>query len=233
MTAMSEKRPASTSRITPADQVGQARRVPIGDLVVGKDKQPQRERRLDAQGREAFERGLQTGIARGRKEGFEAARSQLEQEQRETAIAAGGFAAQRLEAVIKAFTQDMQAMEVALADQVVDLAITVAHQVLMTELQSRPEHVAAVVSECLATLPAEAAGIRVRLNPGDLKWIEEAIETNQLARIDQLVADPSIDAGGCVVEHDSGHVDATLATRWQRTLASLGREATIRDERED
>ena len=227
--AMSDKRSSNASRVTPAGSVGEARRVPIGNLASTDDKGKKRERRMDPQSREAFESGLQTGLAKGRKEGFDAARAQLEQDQRETAIAAGGFAAQRIESAIASFTQDLAALEDSLAEQVVDLAISLAQRIVMTRMDEQPDGIRHVVRECLSMLPEETGKIRIRLNPEDMGWIEQAIEARQLPPVDFLAADTGMQAGGCVVEYGGGNVDATLSTRWQRTLASIGREASVDD----
>lgn len=226
---MSDKRSNNASRVTPAGSVGEARRVPIGNLANTEDQKKKRERRMDPQSREAFENGLQTGLAKGRKEGFEAARTQLEQDQRETAIAAGGFAAQRIESAIASFTQDLAALEDSLADHVVDLAISLAQRIVMAELGEQPAGIQRVVRECLSMLPEETGKIRIRLNPEDMAWIEQAIEARQLPPVDFLAADADMQAGGCIVEYGGGSVDATLPTRWQRTLASLGRETGTDD----
>ncbi|WP_369751602.1 FliH/SctL family protein [Pandoraea sp. B-6] len=37
-------------------------------------------------------------------------------------------------------------------------------------------------------------------------------------------ADSTIERGGCKAEAASGEVDATVATRWQRVMAALGKD---------
>jgi flagellar assembly protein FliH len=222
---MSDKRAGAPSKVTPARRVGEAKRVPLGNLAAADNQAQTRERRMDPQSREAFEKGLQTGLAKGRKEGFEAARTQLEQEQRETALEAGGFAAQRIESAVASLNSDLATLEDMLADQVVDLAVSLARQIVMGELAQHPEQIRHVVGECLAMLPEETGKVRVRLNPADLNWIEQAIQARQLPPIDFLAVDEAIQPGGCTVEYAGGDVDATLATRWHRTLASIGKEA--------
>lgn len=219
---MSDKRAPSGSRVTPARRVGDVKPVPIGNLGGPRKPEPEQERRLDEEKRAAFERGLQTGLARGRKEGYDAARVQLEKEHRETALAAGGFAAQRLESALELFSRDLAAMEESLADQVVDLSAQLARQVINQELATSPQLIRSVVRECLAMLPDEIASLKLRLHPDDMQWIEQAIEERQLSPLPQLFADPQIEPGGCIVDYSGGSADARLTTRWSRTLQSIG-----------
>jgi flagellar biosynthesis/type III secretory pathway protein FliH len=40
----------------------------------------------------------------------------------------------------------------------------------------------------------------------------------------QLVADPGVGPGGCIIDTPRANVDGTLATRWRRSLAAIGRD---------
>lgn len=221
MTDTSEKRGTSNSRVTPARRVGDVRPMPIGQLNINTGEEP-RERRMDAQSREAFERGRQAGL----EEALAQARSQAEEELRQTAVAAGGFVAQRLEKLVAQFSSELTEMEHQLADQVVDLAVNLAKTIVADELSQHPEKICSVINECLRSMPAAVTQIKVRINPGDLQWIEQAVNEQSIASGLSLISDPDITAGGCRIESADANIDGTLATRWQRVLAGIGRESS-------
>ena len=48
----------------------------------------------------------------------------------------------------------------------------------------------------------------------------------RFARAVRLLADASIERGGCLAETVLGNIDATLQTRWERVTSALGQTST-------
>jgi len=183
---------------------------------------PVQERREDPDHREIFEKGLQTGLARGRQEGAEAARQRCEDEARQVAQAAGGFAAERMAKVVEAFESEFVAMEARLVDKTLDLAISVAERILLREIQSDPQCLMPVVSECLSMLPGETNDVLIRLNPVDLELLQ-SVDAESFGQFSpRWQPDNSVKPGGCHIESDQTSIDASLDSRWQRALAAIG-----------
>lgn len=126
--------------------------------------------------------------------------------------------------LLRSVDEGLQALEVQLAEAMVDTAVALARQVLRTELACRPELVGRVAAEAVSTVLASARRIELHLHPQDLPLVAgsscdiEAIE----ARGTRVVADPSIWRGGCRVESDLGRVDARIEARWTLAAAALG-----------
>lgn len=223
MTPMSDRRRPSSSRVTRGEEIQHARPMSIPSLDPnGKTQSSLHERREDPQHRETFEKGLQTGLARGRQEGAAAARQRCEDEAREAALAAGGFAAERMAKLVESFEAEFSAMESRLADKTLDLAISVAEKVLLREIRTDSHGILPVVLECLSLLPNESNGIVIRLHPTDLEVLQ-SIDGDQFSEFTpRWQPDESIKPGGCHIETDQTVVDASLETRWQRSLAAIG-----------
>lgn len=108
------------------------------------------------------------------------------------------------------------------ADQVLSLALEVAAQVLRGAINTRPELLLPVIREALTALPLHHAHVVIRLNPADTTLIREQIG-DQLAQTGaQIIDDPEISPGGCLLVAGASEVDATIETRWKRVLESIG-----------
>ncbi|MEP6506092.1 MAG: FliH/SctL family protein [Betaproteobacteria bacterium] len=114
--------------------------------------------------------------------------------------------------------------EMALA--VTRTAVQLARQVVRHELDTRPEIVARVAQEAVGAIVLSARHLRVRLHPADHQHVLEGAGEALKARDAGLVADTSIEPGGCIVDSDLGQVDARIGTRWAAAAAVFGREDT-------
>lgn len=143
--------------------------------------------------------GYADGYARGREDGERALRDQVE----------------RLARLLDAATHDVREALFELEPQVIELAMVVAGRVVEREIAADPELVVGVVRAALdatASLPV----IRVRVNPSDeptLAAVWASLGPASGGAPVELVADPSLQPGGCVVDTASGFVDAQPRTR--------------------
>jgi flagellar assembly protein FliH len=105
------------------------------------------------------------------------------------------------------------------------LALTAMHltrQIVRDELTTRPELIALVAQEALDTLLLSAKHITLRVHPDDHPLVAQGAAEVLAARGARLLSDPSMARGGCLVESDTGVIDASMETRWRRAAASLG-----------
>jgi flagellar assembly protein FliH len=105
--------------------------------------------------------------------------------------------------------------EQARADAI-EIAFQVAARILETEIHANPEALFGLVRSALRKA-GDSRRIAVRLCPDDAAAVEAGRETlgrGELAaaRV-EIVPDPSLVPGDCVVETDFGQVDGRLATR--------------------
>jgi flagellar assembly protein FliH len=113
-------------------------------------------------------------------------------------------------------------LDQTVAEQILNVALEVAAQVLRGAINTRPELLLPVIREALAALPLHHAHPILRLNPADAGLIREQIG-EQLAQTGaQLIDDTEISPGGCLLVAGASEVDATIETRWKRVLESIG-----------
>lgn len=166
------------------------------------------EKLLSERERRAYERGRQDGIAAGR----QAASAQRAQ------------TAQQLERVLDQLRGRFAELESAGADRVLELAVTLASQILRRQVEVDRIALLAPLRDAIAAVIDQNTHPRVHLNPQDHALLRDELEADGLFRGCRFVADPAITRGGCRVDTAQCEVDATLETRIERVLAAVGLE---------
>jgi flagellar assembly protein FliH len=129
----------------------------------------------------------------------------------------------RLEAICAQAARPLDALDTAVEQELAQLALLVARRVIAHELAARPELVVQAVRQAAAALPSATRELRVRLHPDDLALLREldAAEAHW-----QLVADPALARGDCLLESERSRLDARVETRLAAMVdAVLGDEA--------
>ena len=207
----------SSSRIVFAEDLAEA--VPWSPAALAGGRAGPRERAAAgarAPAAPTYEDGLRDGYARG----LEEARAESERARRLESDAI----ARRADALIGALTAQLAEVQQAYADEVVALAVEIARSAFGAALRVRDDAVVPAVTAALAAVADEHAKAILRLHPDDAALVGEQLGPMLAARGAQLVADDTIAAGGCRVDTPRVSVDATVATRWRRALAALGRD---------
>jgi flagellar assembly protein FliH len=128
-----------------------------------------------------------------------------------------------------AYGHGLDALQQDMARALAVSATHLARQIVRSELAARPELIASVAQEALDTLLMSARQISVRVNPDDHPLVAQGAAEVLAARGARLLPDAAIARGGCLVESDIGVVEASIAARWRRAVASLGCEEPWRD----
>ena len=137
------------------------------------------------------------------------------------AQAAGHVAA--LERLLSSLGENAARHEQQLADEVLDLSLLFARQLVGQAVNARRELVLPIVASALSQLPQATRQIELRLDPADVALVRSVIPADHPGPPLSIVPDAKVGAGGCVVETDQASVDATIPSRWRRLLATLGR----------
>lgn len=180
---------------------------------------------------EGFEVGRSEGREAGRSEGLAAGRADGFAEGHAEGIATGraeaeAVALQRLATAIDGLALAAEATSrrdaVALADieeSVVDLAVGLAAAIIEREVRSIDGTTTDAVRRALRLAP-ERGGMVVRLHPDEVAGLADVADLAP-GRDLEVVADPSIRPGGCLVENDTTQVDARVETALARARAVL------------
>ena len=115
-------------------------------------------------------------------------------------------------------------MDQTIADQVLDLALEVASQVIRGTIAVRTETLLPVIREAIAALPLNHNQILLHLHPSDAVVVREQIGEQLTQTGAQIIDDLEITPGGCTLRAGASEIDATIETRWKRVLDAIGSE---------
>lgn len=136
---------------------------------------------------------------------------------------------QRLEALARNAGTAFTEFEEKLAPQLLALAIAVARQIVRREIATDPTAVLPVMREAFEQLTGSETGKQLFLNPIDVELVRAHLSEDAGTAPWRIVEDPRVEAGGCRIATRESDIDATVETRWRRTVAALGEPLPWRD----
>lgn len=167
---------------------------------------------------EALEQAYAEGYAQGHGVGTQEVKAALQASAQQEAEAS----AKRIAQLLKTMAEDLLDKEQDMARQMLDLACEIARQVVRQEIKTNPRLLRPVIGEALEMIVEDGLPATVRMHPGDLARLQEALKETLGENAPEFIADPQISPGGCVVQSPSSMVDATLEKRWARAVGNLG-----------
>jgi len=150
---------------------------------------------------EGFNKGQQDGLASG-------------QQQADKTI-------QSITTILEALSTPLKYVDEKLEDELVNLAVSIAKQIVRRELKTDPAQIVGVVKESLSFIPSSAQNIRVYLNPEDAEIVRKIMPVNAGERSWNIIDDPVLSRGSCNVETDATVVDATFESRIATIAAEI------------
>ena len=130
--------------------------------------------------------------------------------------------AARLAAVLQNIEGARQEMQERLAEEILELALDIANQIVRTSLKARSDLILPLVREAVQALPAVQGEPMLVLNPADADFVREQLAEELGRGRWRIATDPSLSPGECRIESAGGDVDATLGKRWARVMEALG-----------
>lgn len=201
------------SRIIPKDELTAYQRWELGafesqDKATSQEAEPAEEVRLPTAEeverihQEAYQEGYQLGEAEGRR--------------------AGEAFSQQARALFLALEQEKLQQDQALAEEVLQLALAIARQVVGASFRAQPELMLKTVQDALAHLPTLSGHPKLIVHPSDAAIVRDWLAHEHGHLNWRVSEDAAMQAGGFRIESAQGELDATLPTRWQEVVAALG-----------
>lgn len=185
---------------------------------------------------EGYEAGFAQGMQAGRDEGKKAGHQEGYKAGHAEGVAAGhaegtdnvAQEAEKLASVARSSTQALENMEAEIGKALVTLSVQIAEHVLYSTLDAHPEKITDMVRQVLRMNgQTNHAALNLQINPADLDLVKQYLKAEPDTENWRLYANEKVQRGGCIAETALGSIDATLQTRWRRTLASLGCDTPI------
>ncbi len=172
----------------------------------------------------AREEGYSSGRASGYEEGHAAGR--------EEAVAQCRAEWEHRLECIAALCQDVSNFRSALVEQyrskIIDLVIEVARAVISSEVDRDDRMVLRVIDTCLRKASSPST-LKIKTNVADLAVVTEA-KRELAARFPavesmEVIDDPSVERGGCLIEMDNGFFDARIDHQLDRIRQAMVQSA--------
>jgi flagellar assembly protein FliH len=136
-------------------------------------------------------------------------------------------AATVIEELRQVITENMNLRETALESvtgDIAGLAVEVAARVIKTEVSCDDTLVMALVRETIRKSGQKsgqsggrgAKSILIKVNPDDVATVKASLKNEPVPNLNAeliVMAEPSVDAGSCILETDSGLIDASFTTQ--------------------
>jgi len=160
------------------------------------------------------EEARRAGWEQGLSEGRQAARGELR------------LQADRLQHLIEQLAAPLAQAGQDVQDELVQLAMAIARQVVLRELGTQPEQIRDVVTQAIAALPSGNRHLRIHLHPEDAHLLTEHLDAHEVASW-KIIEDATLSRGGCLVDTGATRIDARLETRMNDILARLSSHAPV------
>ena len=158
---------------------------------------------------EIHEQARQEGLQQGLREGRETGLQEIQQRVRV------------LEQVLQTLDRPLQELDDAVEQQLAQLAMLVARQLVRRELKTDPDQVIGVVREALAALPVAARDVQLALHPEDAEIVREALSLHQGEQSIHIIDDPVQSRGGCRLLTRTSQIDASVESRLNAVIANV------------
>lgn len=141
------------------------------------------------------------GFNKGEKEGYASARNRIDKTLNQFSSALSEIS--RLRKQIYADTEA----------EIVELALSIARKIVGCEIETNPGLIAGVLTQALEKVETHQ-NVSVRINPKDLDFIKysdlQVADTIESPEAIKIIEDPAISRGGCLVQTESGEIDARI-----------------------
>lgn len=149
----------------------------------------------------SFAKGYMEGLAKG------------EQEINEQVV--------KLHSLLAALSVPLPELDDQVVEEMAQLCMAVARQMIRRELKTSPDEIVAVVREVLNILPNTSTDIQLELHPDDVRIINTALVNTGDHPNWTIVEDPLLTRGGCRVVTGKSRIDATVEKRINTIIAEL------------
>ncbi len=179
---------------------------------------------------EGYATGHAQGLAAGTEEGRKAGHELGYAAGFEAGLASGRERAQQeiaqLHELANASATALASVDEEMGQALISLSIRIAEQVLRSTLEAHPEKILDLVRDITHLDTSKEAILKLRVHPDDLDLVDQYLQHDISVSHWRLLADASVERGGCLAETVLGNIDATLQTRWERVTSALGQKST-------
>lgn len=163
----------------------------------------------------------QTGFEEGYANGMQEAKEHMEEEY-------ANELKERLakwDSILDLMHKPFKEIDQSIIDEMLHLVTTLTHHLVHRELTTQPDEIIAIMREALKALPSSSRKVFVHLNAKDKQLVETALVGQMQGHETQIIEDPTLNRGDCIIETETSRVDSRLDKRLDDIFSQfLGKE---------
>ncbi|MDD5580807.1 MAG: flagellar assembly protein FliH [Methylobacter sp.] len=160
-------------------------------------------------------------FAQGKKEGFEQGFTEGSKKGYEENLHLMQKQATEFITLVDSLNQPFKSLDEEVEKELVKLAIGIATQIIRREIKLDPGQVVAAVRAAIKALPLASQQISLYLHPEDAELVRSALSLDEMSSRWGIIEDPLITRGGCKVNTEFSHVDATIENHLAAVIAAI------------
>lgn len=166
------------------------------------------------QGREeglkkGYETGYDAGFETGRKAAYDEHAGRLKQH------------AEQFASLMACLSEPFRRLDDEVEQELVRLAIGIATQIIRREIKLNPGQIVAAVREAIGVLPLSSQKINLHVHPDDAELVRTALALDEMSTPWSITEDPLLTRGGCKVDTEVSHINATIEHRLAAVIANV------------
>jgi flagellar assembly protein FliH len=117
----------------------------------------------------------------------------------------------------------------SVADDIAGLAIEVAQRILKTEVSCDEALVMRLVHDTIQRAGRNVKSLLIKVHPDDVTTVKHSLKMEPIPNLNAeiiVMEDATVDAGSCIVETNSGLIDASFATQLELLKSLFGLHAS-------
>lgn len=157
--------------------------------------------KLEAIQKQAYQQAYNEGYAEGFKKGHQDGEQALAEFHK------------LLNQAVSLVQQPLRDLDQEVMDQIFELVVSIARQLVKRELKTDPGEIVAVIRDAIKLLPVSSNKINIALHPEDSALLKDLFKSTQEAEQWRFIDDIGLQRGDCKVTTEISHIDASLENR--------------------
>lgn len=215
------------NRILPADEANEyvEWQEPVVEGEIASDSmdvRPPTANQMQNLHKDAYDEGFTMGRKEGRAQGYKEGREQAANESQALL--------QNLNKLFDSLADPVSQLDDELEQNIAELTLSIARQLVRREIQIEPGEIVAVVREAVKALPISARNPTIFLHPEDMQLVRSALSVGEDETGYRFEEDLLLLRGDCRVETESSYIDASIEARISAIAANMLGAEHRRDE---
>lgn len=157
--------------------------------------------KIEAIQNQAYQQAYAEGYAEGFEKGHQEGKHALDE------------SFKQLNQALSFVQQPLRDIDQAVVDQIFELVVSIARQLVKRELKTDPGEIVAVIRDAIKLLPVSSNKINIALHPDDNALLKDLFKSTQEAEQWRFIDDIGLQRGDCKISTDISSIDASLENR--------------------